>query len=212
MRKRILSAYPEWTDWSKEQKSILIMRATHGKIHWKEDHIYEDTMVVDSFHPTLDSYKKTLGMRYSSNIERLIEDGLKEALEDFDKTGAFRHGKTKKGGLMKRPCTPEELFTVMMYDLTPTSMISIMTGARRSLTNPEVESLAGWLATPEQTEKVRYIDSSRKQEKHYFDKLMKSQDRVRELELQLNPVEKEEELDDEDDFEDYPYVDDEDED
>ena len=61
-------------------------------------------------------------------------------------------------------------------------------------TYKEVAKLAGWLASPEQIERVRYVDSSRKTEKHYFEKLMKAEDKVRELELQLNPVEEEEEV------------------
>ena len=151
-RKRILSAYPNWTSWSKPQKALLILRATYGAI--PRNSMGE----IDPFDPTVATYCSTLNV-HPTSFERLFTNGLKEALADFDKTGAFRKGKTRKGQDMKRPTYTEELFSVLMFDSVPSTLIAVQSGSRKSLTNPEQEQLSLWLATDEATEKIRYVDS-----------------------------------------------------
>ena len=177
-RRRILGAYPQWTSWSNLQKSLLILRSTYGKLK----------QPVDATHPTTKQYARALNIM-ETDIERLLTDGLSEALNDYDRTGAYRKGKKRRGGEMKRPTNPEEIVMVYSYELAPTSLISVLSGARKSLTLPELEQMKLWTATEEMVQKVKYVDSARNYEKYLREENKKMQDKVWELEAKLNPEE-----------------------
>jgi len=176
IRRRVVSAYPQWNHWSNLQKSLLILRATHGKIN----------RPIDLMHPTTKSYARALNL-IETDVEELFTDGIAEALEDYDKTGAFKKGTRKNGLPMKRPTNPEEMMVVFSYELAPSSLISVLSGYRKSLTLPELEQMKLWTATTDMVQTVRYVDSSRKQEQYLREEKQKLQKKVWELEEKLNP-------------------------
>jgi len=176
VKKRILGAYPQWNTWSSLQKSLLILRSTFGKL----------PQPIKLLHPTTKQYARALNV-IETDIEFLLSDGIDEALKDFDRSGAYRKGKRKNGGDMKRPTNPEELMMVYSYELAPTSLISVLSGARKSLTLPELKQMELWTANENMVQTVKYVDSSREHEKYLREEKNKLQEKVWALEEKLDP-------------------------
>jgi len=181
IKRRVLTSYPEWKHWNIYQKSVLIMRSSMGTI--SVNHMGE----VDPMHPTIISYSKKLDLN-EMYFQRLLDDRLMSALNDYDKAGEYRKGTRRNGSPMKRATTTEELMNVFTYETAPPTYIAINSGARKSITNSEAKMLELWEANAEQTEKVRYIDSSRKQEEYYFKKLREKEDELRNLKQKYEPT------------------------
>ena len=160
---------------------------------------------VDPLHPTVMAYAKKLNLN-EMHFRNIIDDSLTPALNDFDKDGEYRKGVGRNGQPMKRATTCEELMNVFTYETAPSTYVAITTGARKSITNNEAKTLELWEANAEQTEKIRYVDSSREMEKYLREEKNKLQSKVWELEEKLNP-QTPEELEEEG-WEHNPYIDD----
>ena len=180
IKRRVHTSYPEWKDWNIYQKSVLIMRSSMGKIPTTK---YGS---VDPMNSTIMAYAKKLNI-YEQQLSSVLDSSLLEALSDYDKDGEYRKGLRRNGSQMKRATTTEELMQVFTYESTPSTYVSLISGARKSVTNNEAKSLELWQVNEEAVEKIRYIDSSRKQEKYYMKELRKAEEQLQLMKQKYEP-------------------------
>ena len=141
---------------------------------------------VDPMNSTIMAYAKKLNI-YEQQLSSVLDSSLLEALSDYDKDGEYRKGLRRNGSQMKRATTTEELMQVFTYESTPSTYVSLISGARKSVTNNEAKSLELWQVNEEAVEKIRYIDSSRKQEKYYMKELRKAEEQLQLMKQKYEP-------------------------
>ena len=158
VRARVLTTFPSWRNWSSQQKALIILRNSHGRIP------VDEFGMTDAMHPTIVEYATSLGMN-SIHFEYLLRDkDVLKALRYFDKHNAYPRGKRKNGNSMKRATLPEELMLVYAYDNAPSNLFKVSFGLRRSLSQVESEQIGLWLADADETATIKYVDSAKARE------------------------------------------------